>query len=375
MSSELSYKAAAKAFKCRIPFVLYHLPGDDTVNFFAELKGQEDAEMARSGVRFEIGEWLQPYDKRLTILPTVDAERLLQLSEDDIEKAMGDEVEASVSEQRNEADLFCNYSLGPSISKADYLAAVGKIAGRCAVRNSKTVYSRLIIGENPTLDIAEASRRLFETFTNSFGFLYFTPQTGCWIGATPETLLSYDYASRKLSTMAFAGTRKNAGDEPWDEKNLRENLIVADYISEKFKTFGIDANISAPKNVIYGDIQHLQRNIVATLPGNMEFNEILDAINPTPALCGTPITEAIADIKELEQHQRGCYGGFVAIHIPGKTFRSFVNLRSAHISPEVNYQFELIVGGGIIAESSPATEWEETCAKASRLLSILSPLS
>ncbi len=117
----------------------------------------------------------------------------------------------------------------------------------------------------------------------------------------------------------------------------------------------------------------------------MEFHRLLDLINPTPALCGTPLEAALEDIRDFEHHTRGCYGGFVGIRhyrpspanddggsISPGGFRSFVNLRSARISSLPGGYFEILAGGGLLQGSDPASEWAETESKASRLLSILS---
>ncbi|MDE6360719.1 MAG: chorismate-binding protein, partial [Muribaculaceae bacterium] len=93
---------------------------------------------------------------------------------------------------------------------------------------------------------------------------------------------------------------------------------------------------------------------------------------PTPALCGSPLEDALRDIRDFELHTRDCYGGFVGIHDARRGFRSFVNLRSARIIPSPQGYFEILAGGGLLNGSDPASEWAETESKASRLLSILS---
>jgi len=327
------------------------MPGSKSLSFLAD-DGIQQSNGSCDEI-FEIGPWLSPYSGRISIRGNLSAEGLIS---------------------RDLPPLKSSDKFIPSetILEKEYISAVRQIIENCRLRNGKTVYSRVIAGCNPTLDIPMAAIQLFDIFPDTFGFLYHTPQTGCWLGATPETLLSYDSRSRIARTMAYAGTRQFAGDIPWDAKNIEENLFVADHIVSRFEDAGITADVSAPYSSPYGNLQHLRRDITAKLPTDTDFSRLLDAINPTPALCGTPTDDAIADISRFERHDRRCYGGFIAIHHPNKSFHSFVNLRSARLSLDGSGRFEIIVGGGIISSSNPASEWAETEAKASRLLSILS---
>lgn len=375
--------AAAKCLWLGIPFAVCHLPGEEELDFFCgldKLITNPDKCYSREHKSFEIGPWLTPWNERITIGHHCTAR--------EVASSVFTENRFSIPPQ----GLFVpreNFRPDDIITKEDYLAAVAEIASRCEARDGKTVYSRVISGANPLLDIPMAARELFYAFHDSFGFLYYTPMTGCWLGASPETLLDFDIDTRRVSTMAFAGTRSLCEPHvPWDEKNLRENRFVADYICDKFRSLGIEPQISDAYTVRYGAIEHLRRDITAILPETIEFHQLLDRLNPTPALCGTPLDAAINDINTFEKHTRGCYGGFVGIRqnytfdeatsvfyeVPYnyRGFKSFVNLRSARLSTQPDGRFEIIAGGGIISRSVPLTEWAETEAKASRLLSILS---
>lgn len=332
-------------------FAYYRLPGSLTGERekqlddgfpTGELENQED-------LFFEIGEWLAPYSRRITItnpLPITPTPTV----------PLSNKNSHSVPLSKDD-------------DKEQYLKAAEAIIESCRAREGKTVFSRTIQGVNPALSPTAAASRLATIFPDALAFLFSTPQTGCWIGATPETLLNYDYRTRRVETMAYAGTRPFAGDAPWDTKNLRENQFVADHIVEKFRSFGIEPMVSAPYSSPYGALQHLRRDITAVLPDNVDYWQLLDAINPTPALCGTPTEAAIADINSHETTPRRCYGGFVAIHKPGDFFRSFVCLRCARIYPDG--RFEIHTGGGLTPDSIPISEYRETEAKAASILQTL----
>lgn len=383
------WKAASKCLKLHIPFAVCHIPGNENLEFFCgEVKSTQrgsscfsakhnDNTLSQNSNAFIIGQWLSPWRERISINASVSFTTIAD-----------DSFDENIVLRNLASQSTYNFSPSRVISKEEYLTAVSKIINNCKARNGKTVYSRIIPGENHILDITFAARKLFNSFYDSFGFLYYTPITGCWLGASPESLLDFNIDTRLASTMAFAGTRSaDAGNAPWDEKNLRENLFVADYIQEQFRSLGIEPKVSSPYTIGYGSIQHLRRDITAYLPESLNFTELLDKLNPTPALCGTPLNEAIADINQYELHKRECYGGFVGVYQTQtneidnasndnqtkqqRSFRSFVNLRSARISTDATHRFEIIAGGGIIADSNPQSEWAETEAKSSRLKAIL----
>lgn len=244
-----------------------------------------------------------------------------------------------------------------------YLHSVDTISRRCRERNGKTVLSRAICGTLPQDEsIGSIACEFFASYPQTFRHIYFTPSTGCWIGATPEVLLDFDRTTGRFATMAFAGTRRRGSETAWDEKNIGENRFVIDYIAERLHAEGIDVKMSPLTSVAFGDIEHLCCHISGqTSPGKLP--ETIDAINPTPALCGYPKEDAVKDIKSAEQHQRNCYGGFVAID-DGRRYRAFVNLRCMQI---LGNRFCIYAGGGIVADSDALAELQETEAKSSRL--------
>lgn len=254
-----------------------------------------------------------------------------------------------------------------STPASHYLASVGSIVGRCRARHGKTVYSRIECGS-----IAEhagwglKADKLFSLFPGTFRFIYHTPHTLGWIGASPEVLLDFDKTTGHFSTMSLAGTRRNNTAEAWDRKNIHENGFVTDYIAGRLRPLASDIAVSQPQTLGYGAVEHLL-HIVSGHASPEKIPDIVAAINPTPALCGFPKDDAIADIAAMELHRRNCYGGFVAIETADR-YQAFVNLRCAHFSGR---RFCAYGGGGITSESVPEIELAETSAKMSRMLEIL----
>lgn len=256
------------------------------------------------------------------------------------------------------------------ISYEEYLKAVGEIVDICRKEGGKTVYSRLIEIDNPRANPAEVAKRLFDAFPGAFRFIYSTKQTGAWLGASPETLVDFCAESEEISTMALAGTRSSAEGGDWDEKNIRENLFVSDYIVQTLAALGIKADMGELQTVGYGPVAHLMRPIRGRV-AKEQLTDVIDALNPTPALCGCPVDRAVAQIERLEPHDRGCYGGGLCVNLPQGDCRVWVNLRCCFF---LGHTYNIYVGGGITALSVPEEEWQETQAKSSTLCSIISTL-
>jgi isochorismate synthase len=89
-------------------------------------------------------------------------------------------------------------------------------------------------------------------------------------------------------------------------------------------------------------------------------SQLLIALHPTPAVCGTPTQGAKKEILKTEAHNRMYYSGFLGLFAPQK-FNIFVNLRCMLVDAD---SFYLFVGGGLTKDSDPKAEWDETENKA-----------
>lgn len=239
--------------------------------------------------------------------------------------------------------------------------------------HGKTVAARVILTDF-AVDIAATFTELSLRYPAAFVYLFSSPETGMWMGASPELLARMD--GEVFSTMALAGTRPVGSEGDWDTKNREEQAIVTDYIVSCLGRFSTDVRHSAPYTRTAGPIEHICTDITARLvtSANSEddaepiASRILEALSPTPALCGYPVADALADIRRFEPFSRGYYGGYFGLRFSSADALMYVNLRCMRLSASVG---ALYAGGGIMADSDPASEWLETERKASTLLSAL----
>lgn len=247
-----------------------------------------------------------------------------------------------------------------------YLSGIESVVNSFDVLTEKTVISRIKTVEAYSNPISVAAT-YFQYHTDCFRFLYYHPAMGLWLGATPELLFSYNYNYCVLQTMALAGTRQTTAHCGWDKKNTEEHNLVVKHITETLFRLGMTPHIEDSSNVRFAKISHLCHRISAEC--RTDLNSVFNALNPTPAVCGFPIDKALSQISEVEDHNRSCYSGAIAVG-DGKIVNIYVNLRCAYISMYQNgkYGYTLFAGGGINKMSTPEREWEETEFKMESLL-------
>ena len=244
-----------------------------------------------------------------------------------------------------------------STDRYSYIRDVDDLIDRLRDHGGKTVMSRVIGGDASGIDWIRVAELYFARHPEAFRYLYFTPRHGFWLGASPELLLKSDGST--FSTMALAGTRKVADQSmPWSGKNIAEQAIVRDYIVNRLYDLGLKPVVGKTETVTTGNIQHL-RTLISGKLDDVDPLEILNTLNPTPALAGYPIDQALENIVEFERHPRKCYGAYMAINDNGN-FSAYVNLRCVNFDPSA---YCMYVGGGIMPDSDSAEEWDETEAK------------
>lgn len=231
---------------------------------------------------------------------------------------------------------------------------------------SKKIIASKVIVKKSSVDLEKSFESLCESFPDAFVFLFYTPETGTWLGASPELLLKCENSI--LSTFALAGTRPAGTPGNWDKKNIKEQEIVKNYIVDIFQSFGLKPQVSDTKTRKAGSVEHLLTEINSPLDASNNIEELLKALSPTPALSGFPKEMAMQAIKMLEEEPRGYYGGFVGPYKNAEDFNFFVNLRSIRIGAD---NFCMHVGGGITALSDAQEEWIETDRKAASIFSSL----
>lgn len=209
-------------------------------------------------------------------------------------------------------------------------------------------------------------------YVHSYVYLFHTPQTGFWLGATPEILLAGgkgDYRTVALAGTQFLKEGKLAG--PWSEKNIREQAFVTEYIGDLLWERDIRFTVEGPYTATAGELAHLKTDIRFRLSSAEALGGLLQALHPTPAVCGLPKEEAFRFILSHEGYDRGYYAGFLGRWEPEGKTALYVNLRCMQ-SDEGAEKIRLYAGGGILSASVCEEEWMETERKLQTMKYVIS---
>lgn len=205
----------------------------------------------------------------------------------------------------------------------------------------------------------------------AFRYVWYHPEEGLWLGATPELLLSG--TGRSYQTMALAGTQWNSKPEHhlWTDKEGEEHQWVIDDISHRLSGISNEVQIGQTQTHQAGALQHLKTPISGTLKKHISFAEAVAELHPTPAVCGYPRHQARRFIQQYEGYDRGFYTGFLGWQDPGSNKAQFyVNLRCMQLS---EHTATLFAGGGITQDSDPQREFEETQKKLGTMGAVIAP--
>jgi len=208
-------------------------------------------------------------------------------------------------------------------------------------------------------------RHLAMHYADCYRFLFEPRPRYAFYGASPELLASVH--GRALSTMALAGSSGRGDTDAADRrlgqalldspKERQEHDIVVDKMRGRLRPLTDSLAIAPPSLLKLSNIQHINRPIHGLLKQPSGILPLVEALHPTPALGGAPRPEAMRLIRELEPIPRGWYGapvGWIDSRLDGQFA---VAIRSA-VAQEARAW--IYAGAGIVADSQPQREWEET---------------
>lgn len=239
---------------------------------------------------------------------------------------------------------------------------------------TKVVLAREIevLTDSP-IDRADLWTRLREAHPHAFCFAI-----DGFLGASPELLVSRSGSTVRARPMAGTTPRtghadvdqRKAGELLSSDKNRSEHQITIDAVHDRLLGWCsyLDAE-PAPSVVPAGPVQHLATLVEGRLSQpEPSVLELVAALHPTPAVGGEPTDAALALQRELEPSTRGRYAGPVGwVDAQGNgTFA--VGIRSIEFCDSVARVF---AGVGVVADSDPEAELEETRAKAQAMLSAI----
>jgi len=188
-----------------------------------------------------------------------------------------------------------------------------------------------------------------------------------FVGASPELLahVSRGPEGRWVATDALAGTAPL--DEPAarlldSPKDRREHAYVVEAIRAALEPLCVPGTLDIPTTPVVATLphlRHLRTPVRGLLRGGVPARAVVEALHPTPAVCGAPRGAAWAWLEAHEGFDRGLYAGPVGID-EGETGLWVVGLRCGELDVSAA---RLYAGVGLVAGSDPARELAETHLK------------
>lgn len=267
------------------------------------------------------------------------------------------------------ADAFTELQLAPAPPPEDYAAGVAGVVDRIAARRlSKVVLARTVeVQAGRGLDPRALVARLRAVDPGSYAFAVPTGPASSLVGATPELLVRRH--GRVVESRPLAGSAPRGGDRDADRAYARA-LLDSDKDREEHRHV-VDAIVDVlggmcdeltwdPEPVLHetANVWHLAtgfRGVLRDPPP--PALEIVAELHPTPAVAGTPRVEALTLIRELEPFERGAYAGAIGWMDAGGDGEWAIALRCAELEGE---HATLFAGAGIVADSDPQQELDET---------------
>ncbi len=217
------------------------------------------------------------------------------------------------------------------------------------------------------LDVFAILRHLRVTHQKSFVFSYWR-RDSAFLGATPERLVRLDGREIRASSLAGTAKRGTTSDEDAalsdsllaSAKDRAEHAAVRDALYESLSEICDDIDAAdVPSLLTLPHLHHLHTPIRARLRDGHSLLEVVARLHPTPAVGGMPRDPALEFISEHEQLDRGWYAG--PIGWMGRESGEFaVALRSAVVA---GAEATLFAGCGIVADSNPGLEYNESVLK------------
>ncbi|HGH6042820.1 TPA: aminodeoxychorismate synthase component I, partial [Vibrio mimicus] len=202
---------------------------------------------------------------------------------------------------------------------------------------------------------------------------------GAILSVSPERFLQV--ADRVIETKPIKGTRPRSADSQQDkalmhdlataEKDQAENLMIVDLLRNDIGRVATPGSVHVPKLFdveSFPAVHHLVSTIRATLDERYELADLLRACFPGGSITGAPKVRAMEIIEELEPHRRSAYCGSIGYLSRHGKMDTSITIRTL-----VAYQQQLYAwaGGGLVADSECASEYQETLDKLSRILPTL----
>jgi len=281
------------------------------------------------------------------------------------------------SKVQNNLKIKKNYysKIKSNFTKKEFLKLVNKAKKYISIGDIFQVVISQRFEKKLTKDPLEIYKKI--RVTNPSPFLYFFNfEDFQIIGSSPEILVRV--RDQKITIRPIAGTRKRGKDKNEDNKLAKDLLSDPKEISEHLMLLDLGRNdvgrVSEDNTVKvdekfkiekYSHVMHIVSNVVGRFKKNISLIDGLLSGFPAGTVSGAPKIRAMEIIDQLENKKRKLYAGGVGYFSANGDMDTCIALRTALVK---NNKIYVQAGAGIVADSVPTKEYQETINKAKALL-------
>ena len=196
------------------------------------------------------------------------------------------------------------------------------------------------------------------------------------VGTSPEVMVRLE--GDKIDLRPIAGTRRRGATEEEDKelekdlladpKELAEHIMLVDLGRNDVGRVSAAGSVSVSELMVierYSHVMHIVSNVRGTLANGNNAYDVVRACFPAGTVSGAPKIRAMEIIDELEPTRRGPYAGAVGYFGFSGNMDTCITIRTLIIKDNVAY---IQAGGGVVADSVPALEYQETVNKAKAMM-------
>jgi anthranilate synthase component 1 len=238
---------------------------------------------------------------------------------------------------------------------------------------------QVVLSQRLMLDLACDPFDVYRTLrvVNPSPFMFFlrTPEVTL-VGSSPEIMCRV--VDQQVTVRPLAGTRPRGQNEEEDRrlaeelladpKERAEHVMLVDLGRNDVGRVAQFGSVKVSDVMVierYSHVMHITSNVTARLRPGLDAFDALKACLPAGTVSGAPKVRAMQIIDELEPHRRGPYAGAVGYFDYAGNMDTCIALRTLVVQGNQTY---IQAGAGIVADSVPASEYQETLNKAQGLL-------
>jgi len=288
-------------------------------------------------------------------------------------------LDALVNDLRNKSVHYQPTATGRQIDENDFTASFTREGYEDAVRRIRDYIAagdvmqvvpsqRMTLSYTaPAIDLYRALRSL-----NPSPYMYFLD---CGdhhvVGSSPEILARLEDGLVTVRPIAGTRPRGQSREEDLalerdllnDPKEIAEHVMLIDLGRNDVGRVAVTGSVKLEERMVierYSHVMHIVSQVTGKLRDGMNAMDVLRATFPAGTVSGAPKIRALEIIDELEPVRRGVYAGAVGYWAWNGNMDTAIAIRTAVLK---DGEMHIQAGGGIVADSVPATEWEETINK------------